>query len=247
MSFAATCLNPATPLGSCTSDEFVSSLGKHSESKCSCPSWAFRKEGTGLLCTVIGRALCTSNRQSPPPPDKPQPCLQGLLLPDKGFWKLWYVLHRDHSPQEEGVCKCRVEYSICSVCQVLCQPRGSGLSLDRALWVCCIEGQIGASGPMGDVFHGPVPFQSLLLRAPLSRPEAPSQCCVVGVVTATSRELCRLCQLAASHFFEPQTGRSRPLYSNSCYCALTLPRRARSQRSPGDLPPPLQWPPSASG
>lgn len=39
-----------------------------------------------------------------------------------------------------------LELSACSVCQVLCQPRGRGLPLDRALCMCCVEGHIGASG-----------------------------------------------------------------------------------------------------
>lgn len=143
MRFTPYCLNPETPRGRCTSEGFVSSLGKPSASKCSCPSWPLGDKGTALLHFL----LCTSNTQSPLPPAELYLSLQGLLLPEKGFWKRWYILCPDYSPQEEGWKGLgRLELSACSVCQVLCRPRGRGLPLDRALCVCCVKGQIGASG-----------------------------------------------------------------------------------------------------
>lgn len=54
-------------------------------------------------------------------------------------------------------------------------------------------------------------------------------------MASTGKELSVLCQLAAFESFEPQTGRSRPLYVNSYFWALTLPRRAQSQGGSGDV------------
>lgn len=108
-------------------------------------------------------------------------------------------MSRSQPPQEEEEGWARAVWSSGLVlCAKSCASlEEMGLSLDRALWVCRVEGQIGASGSTGDIFHRAHPSRAHFSEhSPCLRQRLQV---TAGVVISASRELSVLCQLAASH------------------------------------------------
>lgn len=123
------------------SEGFVSSLGKPSASKCSCPSWPLGDRvqlfRISSFVRVIPRALCSQLNFT---------CLsKGYYsqIRTSGNGGTSYVLttalrRRDGNGLSGAPCL------LCLPSPVPAQRKRP--SLDRALCMCCVEGQIGASG-----------------------------------------------------------------------------------------------------